>query len=96
MPPRWRPRWGRGWLPGCRSAARRRGLAGGRGGRWRWTARRCAAPGNASGAGQARHLLAVADQQAGTVLAPAEVDGKTSEITALAPLLGHWTWWGRW
>jgi hypothetical protein len=37
--------------------------------------------------GQARHLLAAADQQAGAVLAQAEVDGKTNEITAFAPLL---------
>jgi predicted transposase YbfD/YdcC len=40
-----------------------------------------------SGNGQARHLLAAADQQAGAVLAQAEVDGKTNEITAFAPLL---------
>jgi len=37
--------------------------------------------------GQARHLLAAADPQATTVLAQAEVDGKTNEITAFAPLL---------
>jgi predicted transposase YbfD/YdcC len=37
--------------------------------------------------GQARHLLAAADQQAGAVLAQAEVDGKTNEITRFAPLL---------
>jgi predicted transposase YbfD/YdcC len=42
---------------------------------------------HASGDGQARHLLAVADQQAGAVLAQAEVDGKTNEITCFAPLL---------
>jgi predicted transposase YbfD/YdcC len=42
---------------------------------------------HASGDGQARHLLAAADQQAGTVLAQAEVDGKTNEITCFAPLL---------
>jgi predicted transposase YbfD/YdcC len=42
---------------------------------------------HASGDGQARHLLAVADQQAGVVLAQAEVDGKTNEITCFAPLL---------
>ena len=42
---------------------------------------------HASGNGQARHLLAAADQQAGAVLAQAEVDGKTNEITAFAPLL---------
>jgi predicted transposase YbfD/YdcC len=42
---------------------------------------------HASGDGQARHLLAAADQQAGAVLAQAEVDGKTNEITAFAPLL---------
>ena len=39
------------------------------------------------GDGQARHLLAAVDQQAGAVLAQAEVDGKTNEITAFAPLL---------
>jgi hypothetical protein len=39
------------------------------------------------GDGQARRLLAAADHQAGTVLAQAEVDGKTNEITAFAPLL---------
>lgn len=42
---------------------------------------------HASADGQARHLLAAADQQAGVVLAQAEVDGKTNEITAFAPLL---------
>ena len=42
---------------------------------------------HASGDGQAVHLLAAADQQAGVVLAQAEVDGKTNEITAFAPLL---------
>lgn len=42
---------------------------------------------HASGDGQARHLLAVAGQQAGAVLAQAEVDGKTNEITCFAPLL---------
>jgi len=42
---------------------------------------------HASGNGQARHLLAAADQQAGAVLAQAEVDGKTNEITCFAPLL---------
>ena len=42
---------------------------------------------HASGDGQARHLLAAADPQAGAVLAQAEVDGKTNEITAFAPLL---------
>jgi predicted transposase YbfD/YdcC len=42
---------------------------------------------HASGDGQARHLLAAADPQAAAVLAQAEVDGKTNEITAFAPLL---------
>jgi predicted transposase YbfD/YdcC len=42
---------------------------------------------HARGDGQARHLLAAVDQQAGAVLAQAEVDGKTNEITAFAPLL---------
>jgi predicted transposase YbfD/YdcC len=42
---------------------------------------------HASGDGQARHLLAAADPRAGAVLAQAEVDGKTNEITAFAPLL---------
>lgn len=42
---------------------------------------------HASEDGQAAHLLAVADQQAGAVLAQAEVDGKTNEITRFAPLL---------
>lgn len=42
---------------------------------------------HASGDGQARHLLAAADPQAGVVLAQAEVDGKTNEITCFAPLL---------
>ncbi len=37
--------------------------------------------------GQAVRLLAVADQQAGAVLAQASVDGKTNEITQFAPLL---------
>lgn len=34
---------------------------------------------HASGDGQARHLLAAADPQAGMVLAQAKVDGKTNE-----------------
>jgi predicted transposase YbfD/YdcC len=42
---------------------------------------------HASSDGQAQHLLAAADQQAGAVLAQAEVDGKTNEITCFAPLL---------
>jgi predicted transposase YbfD/YdcC len=42
---------------------------------------------HASSDGQAVHLLAVIDQQAGAVLAQAGVDGKTNEITAFAPLL---------
>ena len=42
---------------------------------------------HASSGGQAAHLLAAADQQAGAVLAQASVDGKTNEITAFAPLL---------
>jgi predicted transposase YbfD/YdcC len=42
---------------------------------------------HASSDGQAVHLLAAADQQAGAVLAQASVDGKTNEITAFAPLL---------
>ena len=42
---------------------------------------------HASSDGQAAHLLAAADQQAGAVLAQASVDGKTNEITAFAPLL---------
>ena len=42
---------------------------------------------HARGDRQARHLLAAVDQQAGAVLAQAEVDGKTNEITAFAPLL---------
>ncbi len=42
---------------------------------------------HASPGGQARHLLAAADPQAGAVLAQAEVDGKTNEITCFAPLL---------
>src|SRR5690242_2060700 len=86
-PPRWRPRWGRGWRPGCKPAACRLGLGGGSGGRWRWMARRCAAPGMPAATGQAQHLLAAADQQAGAVLAQAEVDGKTNEITCFVPLL---------
>jgi hypothetical protein len=45
MPPRWRQQWDPGWPPACRQAASRPGLASGNGGRWRWTARRCAAPG---------------------------------------------------
>ncbi|MEP7023298.1 MAG: ISAs1 family transposase [Actinomycetota bacterium] len=42
---------------------------------------------HASSDGQATHLLAVLDQQAGTVLAQTAVDGKTNEITRFAPLL---------
>jgi hypothetical protein len=51
-PPRWRPRWGRGWRPGCKPAACRLGLGGGSGGRWRWMARRCAAPGMPAATGK--------------------------------------------
>ena len=43
---------------------------------------------HASGDGQARHLLAAADPQASTVLAQAEVDGKTNNATRSAHL-GH-------
>ncbi len=42
---------------------------------------------HSSGDGQGLHLLAAADQQAGAVLAQVKVDGKTNEITCLAPLL---------
>jgi predicted transposase YbfD/YdcC len=42
---------------------------------------------HASGDGQPVHLLAVADQQAGAVLAQTGVDGKTNEVTRFAPLL---------
>ena len=42
---------------------------------------------HASSDGQAVHLLAVIDQQAGVVLGQAGVDGKTNEITRFAPLL---------
>ena len=42
---------------------------------------------HASGDGQAVHLLAAAEPQAGTVLAQTEVGGKTNEITRFAPLL---------
>jgi predicted transposase YbfD/YdcC len=42
---------------------------------------------HASSDGQAVHLLAVIDQQAGAVLGQASVDGKTNEITRFAPLL---------
>jgi predicted transposase YbfD/YdcC len=42
---------------------------------------------HASSDGQAVHLLAVIDQQAGVVLGQAAVDGKTNEITRFAPLL---------
>jgi predicted transposase YbfD/YdcC len=42
---------------------------------------------HASSGGQAVHLLAVCDQRAGAVLGQAEVDGKTNEVTAFAPLL---------
>ena len=42
---------------------------------------------HASSDGQAVHLLAVADQQAGAVLGQVGVDGKTNEITRFIPLL---------
>jgi len=42
---------------------------------------------HASADGQGLHLLAAADQQSSAVLAQAEVDGKTNEITQFAPLL---------
>jgi predicted transposase YbfD/YdcC len=44
---------------------------------------------HAAAGGQAVHLLAVADQQAGAVLAQASVNAKTNEITRFAPLLEH-------
>ena len=53
--------------------------------RWVEAPSRCLASGrHASADGQAAHLLAVADQQASAVLAQAEVDGKTNEITCFA------------
>ena len=42
---------------------------------------------HSSSDGQAAHLLAAIDQQARTALAQTAVDGKTNEITQLAPLL---------
>jgi predicted transposase YbfD/YdcC len=42
---------------------------------------------HASSDGQAVHLLAVCDQQAGAVLGQTRVDGKTNEVTRFAPLL---------
>ena len=55
---------------------------------WRWTARPCAAPGaNGGSDGPGRHLLAVIDQHTRVVLGQIDVDGKTNEITAFAPLL---------
>jgi DDE_Tnp_1-associated/Transposase DDE domain len=42
---------------------------------------------HASSDGQATHLLAVIDQQAGAVFGQVDVDGKTNEITQFAPLL---------
>jgi predicted transposase YbfD/YdcC len=42
---------------------------------------------HAAAGGQAAHLLAAVDQQARTVLAQADVDGKTNEITRFRPLL---------
>jgi predicted transposase YbfD/YdcC len=42
---------------------------------------------HASADGQARHLLAAADQDTSAVLAQADVAGKTNEITCFAPLL---------
>jgi predicted transposase YbfD/YdcC len=81
------PRWAPGLVPGCGPLAR-----GGQDGRRR--RRALAADGkavrgtrHASSDGRAVHLLAVIDQQAGTVLAQARVDGKTNEITRFAPLL---------
>ena len=76
------------WLAArLRAADQGRGTAGPAAGGWPWTARRCGAPGTPSSDGQAVHLLAVIDQQAGAVLAQAGVDGKTNEITQFAPLL---------
>jgi hypothetical protein len=49
---------------------------------------------HASSGGQAVHLLAVADQQAGAVLAQTRVDGKTNEITRFARCWSPWTWPG--
>jgi len=42
---------------------------------------------HAAADGQGLHLLAAADPQAGAVLAQAQVDGKTNEITCFEPLL---------
>jgi hypothetical protein len=80
-------RWGRGWLGGCGPGTSGPGAAP--------RARRALAVDgkavrgtrHASPDGQAVHLLAVADQQASTVLAQARMDGKTNEVTAFAPLL---------
>jgi DDE_Tnp_1-associated len=49
---------------------------------------------HASSGGQAVHLLAVADQQAGAVLAQTRVEGKTNEITRFARCWSPWTWPG--
>jgi predicted transposase YbfD/YdcC len=43
--------------------------------------------GSRSGDTPARHVLAAADQDSGTVLASTDVDGKTNEITRFGPLL---------
>ena len=72
---------------GCGPLTSGQDAAGERGGRWPWTARRCGAPGTPVRTGRPCACWAVADQQAGAVLAQASVDGKTNEITQFAPLL---------
>jgi hypothetical protein len=45
--------------------------------------------------GQDVHLLAATDQQAGAVLAQADVDGKTNESSPASPRCqSRWTWPG--
>lgn len=75
MLPRWRPRWDPGWPRGSRPVLQgqqeRRAVA--------VDGKAVRGTRHASGDGQARHLLAAADPQAGMVLAQAKVDGKTNE-----------------
>jgi len=51
---------------------------------------------HARGDGQARHLLAAADQQDGAVLAQAEVDGRPMRSPSSPRCWNRWTWPERW
>ena len=75
------------WLARAAACRDQPGASGPGGGRWRWMARRCGAPGMPAATGRPCTCWRPPISSAGAVLAQAEVDGKTNEITAFAPLL---------